>query len=147
MRGKAAGLLSGLLSIWLVGCGSSALQPAQAPQVSAASQAQDLAASGRVPTNFTVVMGVVIKLLPADNHGLPHQKFVIQEIEPRAGRILEVAHNTSMAPPVEDLRKGDRVIIRGVLFSGVRNGIHWTHHAKRPGDAGFIKTEDGRIYD
>lgn len=145
-------LVFALSILTLVGCGSTAPQAfSQAPAVTAQSLlAEELAALGGhrgVPTNFKVVKGIVVTILPDDVHGIPHQEFRIRLTDPTPGKVLEVNHNTRMAKPVANLKIGDKLTIRGVTYSGAQPGIHWTHHAKKPGDAGYIRTEAGVIYE
>ncbi len=136
----------------LGGCGSLNLPaPSQAPGLATFTSLfpGEIAALGghKIPTNFTIVTGVVVTLLPPDTHGNPHQEFRIKLSDPTPGKILEVNHNTAMAPEVADLDVGEKLVIRGVTYSDSQAGIHWTHHAVKPGDAGYIKTEDGKIYE
>jgi hypothetical protein len=54
------------------------------------------------------------------------------------GMKLTVSHNVSIGAKVP-LQKGDEIIVRGMPFSKGYAGLHWTHHAMNPNDAGFIK--------
>jgi len=110
-------------------------------------QAAQLEALKGIPTHFTVVSGKVTELLPDDTHGLPHQRFMIRLDKPMAGKILEVDHSISHGRRVTGLTVGEAVVIRGVIFSGNKDGIHWTHHANKPGDAGYIKDSDGQLFE
>ena len=141
-------LFGGLLTVLiLAGCGTVSVAKPQGLSVAAPSTIEAEGRKRGIPTNFTTIMVQVVKLLPDDSHGLPHQKFVVRQLKPETGMIMEVAHDTKYAPPVDDLRPGDKLVIRGVEWHDQRSdGIHWTHHASKPGDAGFIQTEDGRIY-
>lgn len=70
--------------------------------------------------------GVVIKLLPDDNDGRRHQKFLLKL---DSGQTLLVAHNIDLAPRIDSLRAGDVVKFNGVYEWKPEGGvIHWTHH-------------------
>ncbi len=89
---------------------------------------------------MVTVNAKVVKLLPDDNDGSRHQRFII---DAQAERTLLVAHNIDLAPRVP-LRKGDRITLRGQYEWNARGGVlHWTHHdpAKRH-DEGWIKHKD-----
>jgi hypothetical protein len=71
--------------------------------------------------------------------GVASQHGVTGMIQP--GAKLMVSHNISVAQKVP-LQRGDLVSIKGVPFrnaSGTVKGLHWTHHARRPDDAGWVK--------
>lgn len=87
---------------------------------------------------------VVVKLLPDDTQGLTHQNFVVKTDK---GEVYEVNNSTSHGTEVEDLDIGDELTIRGTVYRGKKQGIHWTHRADKPGDAGWIKDAAGKIYE
>lgn len=153
MLRRTSTLLVGLSLLSLAGCGQSGATRAYGPPAAFDAPrllAEEMAALGEpqgVPTNFKVVSGVVVELLPDDLQGIPHQQFRIRLAAPTPGKVLEVNHNIRMARPVANLGVGDKLTIRGILYGGAQPGIHWTHHAKKPGDAGFIRTEDGVVYE
>jgi hypothetical protein len=98
---------------------------------------------------FETIVATVEKILPLDLKGLKHQNFVVRETGPKAGHLLEVNHNIDFGTLVPDLKVGDQLVLRGQVYHNKRtgrDGIHWTHHAKAPGDAGYIRTADGRTY-
>ncbi len=90
------------------------------------------------------VEAVVVRRLPDDWEGSPHQRFIVR-VGPR--HTLLVSHNLALAPRVEALRPGDRVRIRGEYEWNELGGVvHWTHHdpeGRRPG--GYIELR-GRRY-
>lgn len=70
--------------------------------------------------------GVVVRILPDDNDGSRHQRFILRL---DSGRTLLVAHNIDLAPRIPALQKGDRVAFNGVYEWNENGGvIHWTHH-------------------
>jgi hypothetical protein len=69
--------------------------------------------------------GVVLKLLPDDNSGSRHQKFIVKLAN---GQTLLVAHNIDLAPRVSGLSKGDSVMFSGQYEWNANGGLlHWTH--------------------
>lgn len=70
--------------------------------------------------------GVVKQILPDDNEGSRHQRFIL---ELGSGQTLLIAHNIDVAPQISGLREGDRVEFRGDYEWNPDGGvIHWTHH-------------------
>jgi hypothetical protein len=70
--------------------------------------------------------GVVIAILPEDNQGRRHQRFIVRL---PSGRTLLVAHNIDLAPRIGTLAKGDRIEFCGAYEWNEKGGvIHWTHH-------------------
>jgi hypothetical protein len=99
------------------------------------------------PQDFTTIHATVTQLLPDTNHGLPHQNFVVREDSPSAGLTLEVNNDEKFGTRVPNLQAGEALVIRGILYHDPnKDGIHWTHHTNVPGDAGFIQTPDGHVY-
>lgn len=82
--------------------------------------------------------GTVVKILPDDNNGSRHQRFIIRL---DSGRTLLIAHNIDLAPRVSPLSVGDVITFRGEFESNAKGGvIHWTHHdpnGRHPG--GWIR--------
>ncbi|MGB0515170.1 MAG: DUF3465 domain-containing protein [Wenzhouxiangellaceae bacterium] len=70
--------------------------------------------------------GVVTRVLPPDNDGRPHQRFIL---ELDSGHTVLVAHNLTLSRPVHGLKRGDRVEFYGEYEWNERGGVvHWTHH-------------------
>lgn len=88
--------------------------------------------------------GVVIRILPDDNDGSRHQRFIIRL---DSGRTLLIAHNIDLAPRISSLREGDTVAFNGVFEPNAKGGaIHWTHRDPQGHhEAGWLKHE-GQIY-
>lgn len=69
--------------------------------------------------------GVVIKILPDDNDGSRHQRFIL---ELHSGQTLLITHNIDLAPRLAGLAEGDAVAFHGVYEWNPKGGvIHWTH--------------------
>ncbi len=69
--------------------------------------------------------GIVRRLLPDDNDGARHQRFVL---DLRNGQTVLLAHNLDLAQRVP-LGLGDRVQFRGVYeWNDLGGLVHWTHH-------------------
>jgi len=70
-------------------------------------------------------IGIVIKILPDDNDGSRHQRFVLRL---HSGQTLLIAHNIDVAPRLSSLREGDAVAFSGEYEWSSKGGvIHWTH--------------------
>lgn len=69
--------------------------------------------------------GVVIKVLPDDDSGSRHQKFIIRLSN---GQTLLVAHNIDLAARVGGLSEGDSIMFSGQYEWNEKGGVlHWTH--------------------
>ena len=88
--------------------------------------------------------GKVIRILPDDNKGSRHQKFIIRL---SSGRTLLIAHNIDIAPRISSLRVGDSISFNGVYESNSKGGvIHWTHHDPRGRHTNGWLEKGGRKY-
>lgn len=89
--------------------------------------------------------GIVYRLLPDDNKGSRHQRFILQL---DSQQTLLIAHNIDLAPRIPNLNIGDRVEFYGEYEWNAKGGvIHWTHRDpshKHP--HGRLKHE-GRVYE
>lgn len=77
--------------------------------------------------------GVVVKLLPDDNQGSRHQKFIVKLA---TGETLLIAHNIDLASRIHGLNEGDPIQFHGEYEWNERGGVvHWTHkdpHGSHP---------------
>ena len=123
--------------------------PSQPPKTVVASQ--DLAPGGTggerrpIPPGAYHGFGKVYRLLPDDNEGTTHQRFLLRLDD---GSSLLVAHNTSLAPRLNGLKPGDVVEFCGEFVDNDRGGlVHWTHRDPRGRHAAGWLRHNGKIYE
>ncbi|HBN09128.1 MAG TPA: hypothetical protein DD435_10935, partial [Cyanobacteria bacterium UBA8530] len=123
-----------LLTLLLAGCAAPA-----APTLSLTTKAVSTISTLAVPpaSAFKTFTVKVTSILPLDKKGLPHQNFIVVASD---GQVYEVNNDTKYGSEVPDLTVGLALVIKGTTYSGSKQGIHWTHKANQPGDAGWIKT-------
>jgi Protein of unknown function (DUF3465) len=69
--------------------------------------------------------GTVEHILPDDNDGSRHQRFILRL---NSGQEILIAHNIDVAPRLRSLRVGDVVRFKGEYDWNDKGGvIHWTH--------------------
>ncbi|MDG0817890.1 DUF3465 domain-containing protein [Bdellovibrio svalbardensis] len=87
------------------------------------------AVEGKKRVNFVEGSGmVVIQLLPDDNSGLKHQKWVVRLSN---GKLMQAVYNSDMCPRVP-IKVGDVVAMGGMfLWTEVGAMLHWLHHDPR----------------
>ena len=145
MRSRGTFVVCALLAMGLAGCGT----PAAPAAVLAPQTASSTLTSQSVPpqSDFTTIQCTITQMLPTDPNGFGHQRFIVQETSPDDGMTLEVDNDLTNGEEVPGLQVGENLTIRGVEYHDPgKDGIHWTHHANVPGDAGYIETPDGSIY-
>ena len=88
--------------------------------------------------------GQVERLLPDDNQGDKHQKFIIR-LHNR--QTILIAHNIDLAPRVANLQVGDSIEFYGEYEWSKQGGvIHWTHHDPKKLHAGGWLKHNGVTY-
>ncbi|WP_195708050.1 DUF3465 domain-containing protein [Vibrio metoecus] len=127
------------LAFWLVltSCFSVSLYANDAAlQQAYQSQQSDLQVQG---------FGQVSKVLPDDNDGSRHQKFILKL---NSGQTLLVAHNIDLAPRIPNLKVGDIVEFYGEYEWNKKGGVlHWTHKDPQNRHAhGWLK-HNGQVYE
>ncbi|EGR3921857.1 DUF3465 domain-containing protein [Vibrio cholerae] len=127
------------LAFWLVltSCFSVSLYANDAVlQQAYLSQQSDLQVQG---------FGQVSKVLPDDNDGSRHQKFILKL---NSGQTLLVVHNIDLAPRIPNLKVGDSVEFYGEYEWNKKGGVlHWTHKDPQNRHAhGWLK-HNGQVYE
>ncbi len=88
--------------------------------------------------------GKVYKLLPTDNRGSRHQRWLMQV--PGREKTILVAHNIDLAPPVP-IEPGDHLIVYGQYEANKKGGVvHWTHKDPKNRRAGGWIKHEGKQY-
>ncbi len=88
--------------------------------------------------------GKVIKILPDDNKGSRHQRFILKL---SSGQTLLVAHNIDLAPRISSISNGDEIQFFGEYEWNSKGGvIHWTHHDPYGRHIGGWLKHNGRTY-
>lgn len=88
--------------------------------------------------------GIVIKILPDDDEGSRHQRFILRL---PSGQTVLVAHNIDLAPRISSLKKGEAIAFYGQYEWNAKGGVvHWTHRDPQGRHvAGWLKHK-GQIY-
>jgi hypothetical protein len=88
--------------------------------------------------------GTVIRILPDDQAGSRHQRFIIKL---PSGQTLLIAHNIDIAPRIANLSIGDTISFLGQYESNAKGGvIHWTHRDPKGLHAAGWLNHKGQMY-
>jgi hypothetical protein len=88
--------------------------------------------------------GTVTRMLPDDQDGSRHQRFIVQLA---SGQTVLIAHNIDIATRVDALKVGDTVRFYGEYVWNARGGvIHWTHHDPQGRHVAGWVMRDGKTY-
>ena len=88
--------------------------------------------------------GVVSRVLPDDNQGSRHQRFIVTLA---SGHTVLIAHNLDIAPRINDLRVGDQIVFSGIYEWNDKGGVvHWTHHDPSGQYGGGYLQHNGMAY-
>jgi hypothetical protein len=99
----------------------------------------------KISNRWVEASGIVDRLLPDDNEGARHQRFIIRLT---SGHSLLVSHNIDLADRLPDLEAGDRVEFRGEYEWNSQGGVvHWTHHDPEGRMKGGWLNYKGRLYE
>ena len=107
-------------------------------------QATEQIRSARLNPNAkfrTIIKGEVLKLLPDDNAGVRHQRFLVK-LAPDV--VVLIAHNLDLAKRVP-AQIHQPIIINGEFVANDKGGMmHWTHHDPQGGQGGWIDYREQR---
>ena len=88
--------------------------------------------------------GKVVEILPNDNQGSRHQRFILKL---DSNQTLLIAHNIDLAPKIENLKVDDHVNFYGEYEWNSEGGvIHWTHHDPNGQHEGGWLNHGGKLY-
>ncbi len=76
-----------------------------------------------------IASGVIVKVLPDDNEGSRHQRFLVELSD---GHVVKISHNIDLAPRIPNPREGDELTFKGDFEANELGGaVHWTHRDPR----------------
>ncbi|HET7395905.1 MAG TPA: DUF3465 domain-containing protein [Gammaproteobacteria bacterium] len=88
--------------------------------------------------------GTVIRILPDDDIGIRHQRFIVRL---DSGQTLLIAHDIDIAPRVTPLHAGDAISFSGEYEWNSQGGVvHWTHQDPGGRHASGWLEHDGKIF-
>lgn len=136
-------LLLAAAALYQLASGTSLSTPAAAPQADNATIVRAIEA--RAEDVWVEGEAKVAKVLPDDNQGSRHQRFIVRLA---SGHSLLIAHNIDLAPRVSPLQAGDTVSFRGEYVWNAKGGVvHWTHHDPKGRQAGGWIRREGQVFE
>ncbi len=119
--------------------------PVQAPvQAPVSSGVIENAFRTRATTLPVMETGTVSRILPDDNQGSRHQRFIVTLA---SGHTVLIAHNIDIAARIGSLRQGDAIAFSGIYEWNDKGGVvHWTHHDPSGRHAAGYLQHNGTIY-
>ncbi len=124
---------------------NSTIVSAYAKQSSSHSQSVSHAYQNQLSDVQVKGAGRVSRVLPDDNKGSRHQKFILRLA---SGQTILIAHNIDLAPRIPNIRRGDTVEFYGEYEWNEKGGVvHWTHHDPRGRHIGGWLKHNGRTYE
>lgn len=85
-----------------------------------------------------------MRVLPDDQDGSRHQRFIVQLA---SGQTLLITHNIDIAPRINGLEAGDTVRFNGEYVWNEKGGlVHWTHHDPQGRHAAGWVIRNGQMY-
>ena len=89
--------------------------------------------------------GRIVKVLPDDNKGSRHQRFLVKL---NNGHVILIAHNIDLAPRIDSIREGEEISFKGEFEWNNKGGVvHWTHHDPRKKHPGGWLHYKGQKYE
>lgn len=88
--------------------------------------------------------GTVLRVLPDDNDGSRHQRFIVSM---PSGQTVLIAHNIDLSLRIEGIRPDDKVAFYGEYEWNEKGGVvHWTHDDPQGRHVGGWIEHNGRRY-
>ena len=121
-----------------------ALLPIEMAELSTSDKALKNAFKNKISGIQVGGSGKVIKILPDDNEGDRHQRFILKL---DSNQTLLIVHNIDLASKIEELKVDDHVNFYGEYEWNSEGGvIHWTHHDPNGQHEGGWINHGGKMY-
>jgi len=119
-------IMAVVISIILVGCGStSRIKEEATTNISDNDRILNIAFENKQNNLQVRGSGKVKKILPDDNSGSRHQRFILELFSKQT---LLISHNIDLSTKIDTLQINDFIEFYGVYEWNAKGGIvHWTH--------------------